>query len=546
MRRNHSTPSLLLALTLVLGAPTAEAQCPSGSGITGLRSFPLALDSRVIYVSSSSGNDANSGLSPQAPKKTLGAGYALLRNGFSDRLLLRSGDDFKTTPFLEWNISGRSPTEPTGISTYGGPVRARLSPPQNSGAITNFRTPIRNVFFENLHLEPRSYDPSQQWGGTGLTILNNAENVVLQNLRIVRFAGGLVVQGASTARARNILVQYNVVYDNHVTTPPPEAAAPTHSQGAYFSNIDDLVLKHNFFDENGHQLALPRTATIFNHNVYIQGDNRSVIAEGNVLARAAAHGMQLRPFGIAENNLFLENPIAMNVGSGQNDPVYARNAGSWVTRNVVIGSRDINGKTPRGFGFMFIGGGGHLIDNNIFAHRGDTGMDRAIQLGAYPGFEMGFAMVVDNKVYNWGRDLSLNFRAPLGGTLLLHGNKFHEVSTGAPVLHLENGTQPPVISGSNRMSCASMARGEQCVAGFGSTVTTPAQLFNSLGDTTSVQGTSLFADPGRTVARYYNERRGTTTGLAGFYAESREQGGANGWACELLAPQVNDWVRAGF
>src|SRR6185437_9877341 len=47
---------------------------------------------RVIYVSSSAGNDSNSGLSASSPVKTIEAGEALMRNGHGDELLLKSGD----------------------------------------------------------------------------------------------------------------------------------------------------------------------------------------------------------------------------------------------------------------------------------------------------------------------------------------------------------------------------------------------------------------------------------------------------------------------
>src|SRR6266478_3333053 len=43
-------------------------------------------DSRIIYVSSSTGNDANSGLSRFAPLKTIAKGESLLRDGMPDWL----------------------------------------------------------------------------------------------------------------------------------------------------------------------------------------------------------------------------------------------------------------------------------------------------------------------------------------------------------------------------------------------------------------------------------------------------------------------------
>ena len=65
-------------------------------------------NSRVIYVSSSTGSDSNTGLSPNSPLKTIAAGEALLRNGYPDQLLLKAGDTFVNQSFgyltPQWSI----------------------------------------------------------------------------------------------------------------------------------------------------------------------------------------------------------------------------------------------------------------------------------------------------------------------------------------------------------------------------------------------------------------------------------------------------------
>src|SRR5215213_7223328 len=48
-------------------------------------------DSRVIYVSNSKGNDANSGLTQSAPVKSLAKASSLLRNKTGDQMLLLRG-----------------------------------------------------------------------------------------------------------------------------------------------------------------------------------------------------------------------------------------------------------------------------------------------------------------------------------------------------------------------------------------------------------------------------------------------------------------------
>src|SRR4051812_3980961 len=68
-------------------------------------------DTRIIYVSSSQGNDANDGLSAATPVKTLVRGTAIMRTrtGFPDWLLLKRGDVFKEGIGLSnWKSAGRS------------------------------------------------------------------------------------------------------------------------------------------------------------------------------------------------------------------------------------------------------------------------------------------------------------------------------------------------------------------------------------------------------------------------------------------------------
>ena len=97
---------LWLCLLALLGglawtAPHAAAQTATDPrSIFDWPDAPSALDqytarpsptARIIYVSSSEGNDLNSGLSPSAPVRTLEAGYDLLRDGQPDWMLLKRG-----------------------------------------------------------------------------------------------------------------------------------------------------------------------------------------------------------------------------------------------------------------------------------------------------------------------------------------------------------------------------------------------------------------------------------------------------------------------
>lgn len=77
---------------------------------------------RYIYVSNA-GSDSNDGLSTGAPKATVAAGFALVRDGTSDQVLLRRGDSFTAT--ITINKSGRNAANPAVIGAYGTTSNAR-------------------------------------------------------------------------------------------------------------------------------------------------------------------------------------------------------------------------------------------------------------------------------------------------------------------------------------------------------------------------------------------------------------------------------------
>lgn len=126
-------------------------------------------DSRMVYSSSSAGNDANDGLSAATPKKTIAAAVALLREGFPDWLLLRRGD--------EWNeglgglvMGGRSEVEPVVVTGYGpGNIPPRLNPTDPDSAWPSGS----NVVVHGVTMPPRPSDglvmvPGGGWSGPTL------------------------------------------------------------------------------------------------------------------------------------------------------------------------------------------------------------------------------------------------------------------------------------------------------------------------------------------------------------------------------------------
>src|SRR5690606_38167079 len=105
------------------------------------------------------------------------------------------------------------------------------------------------------------------------------------------------------------------------------------------------------FDYNGWKEA-QFTQTIFNHNVYIHAECSNLVARGNIFSRSSSHGLQARPGGIVENNLFIRCPVACSYGYvlGGSDPTLG-GVGGRVDGNVFVEGNDIDDK-PRGIGLQ--------------------------------------------------------------------------------------------------------------------------------------------------------------------------------------------------
>jgi hypothetical protein len=177
-----------------------------------------------------------------------------------------------------------------------------------------------------------------------------------------------------------------------------------HSSGIYVTNVDDALFEENIYDHNGWQADLAGAeATIFNHNFYIQSDSRDVILRGNIIARGSSHGFQLRPHGLAEDNLLIANGIA---GFVAGDSPYDGMTQA-LRRNVAVhaGQHPLNcddcenNQQFRGWGFaMFdidadLASSAEAIDN-LAVHGGARAQD---------AFDLEDAVTSSgNIVYEWG------------------------------------------------------------------------------------------------------------------------------------------------
>ena len=365
-------------------------------------------DSRIVYVSNSTGNDGNDGLTPATAKATIPAGDALIRDGFPDHLLLKRGDTFAATSATilgRWK-NGRSANEPIVAASYGtsGPRPVVLLADKfidHNGQARNFQVIIGLDFYKSTS-DPNAPEFDGSDCSVGLRFIGGGADILVEDCRL-RFAS-IAVQSfpVGTNLYTNFRFRRNIVTDNWVNNSYNDGNARI--QGLFMSETVGYLIEENVFDHNGwSEVVAGAGANQFNHNVYVQYDNGGGgIMRGNIFARGSAHGLQARSGGVVERNLFVQNAVALNVG-GVKSPTQADVAtfANRASQNVVLEGRlmDSNGNNelPRtaavwGIWTAFIDD--VRVEDNIVANRIGNGSNRALNPQAS-------TTLVDNIVYEW-------------------------------------------------------------------------------------------------------------------------------------------------
>ena len=330
----------------------------------------------IIYVSSSTGNDNNDGLTPATAKATIAGGEALLRNGQPDELLLKAGDTFVNQSFGYLHVSGQSMTAPMVFGTYGSGPAPIVETPANEGiGIGNSGGGGGNfIVVEGINFYAYTRDPSNPaYAGPNTTESGAAffgtANVLLVGNKFSFFTDDIVFtpNGSVIDPSSSLTLYRNVITNSWSTT--------EHSQGLYAAGAGALDIEQNIFDHNGWNASIPGAeANIFNRNVYFSALDAPVTFIGNISANSSSEGAQFRSGGTITNNLFVADSLGFSIGSnpagsGEASPTITS---SVATGNVILNSNDIQsaqGSLLRssGIGVTNASGAGVQVTNNIIA-----------------------------------------------------------------------------------------------------------------------------------------------------------------------------------
>jgi hypothetical protein len=374
-----------------------------------------SVNSKIIYVSSSTGSDSNNGLSPATPIFSFKKAESLLVSGQPDEILLKAGDTFNDA-FLNWVYSGQDVQDPMLVSYYQPTVGQTLplplvdvgtnsagfgtpiNQPSNNAAV-NFVDIIGINFQANLH-NPNSanFNASSAGEGTGFYFYNPGGNILLEDDTFEYFRYNMDIEALEGGAINGITVRRCVDEYAYATN-------YGHSQGIYAYNVSNITIVQSVFDHDGWDFAVPTSEDLgFNHDMYIASTCSGVDIEQNVIAEAAFAGVMARAGGIIKNNLFIDDAIAVAYGQANGADSKVGGVTGVISGNVMDIDKTYDFGQAYGQGFdigniMPITGntGGVVVSNNIVT--GDVENAKpALQLDPATGTDNPTQAVGENNV----------------------------------------------------------------------------------------------------------------------------------------------------
>ncbi len=361
------------------------------------------------------------------------------------------------------------------IAYYGSGARPIV---RASGDGIRINNGVSNLKIIGLHLKGDGVG-----GGDGIPMIGKSRsNILIEDNYIEGFSKAI---GASpypegSIPVSNLRINRNVIVENDNGTRP---------QGIYTDKVNGLLIEENIFDSNGTRCKC--TASTFDHNLYLQQGNTNVAVKGNIIARASSYGLQMRSGGIAENNLFLENPTTLLIDQQGR-----------VANNVVLGTdyftRD--GTRVGGFGIEVnrVRGNNVTVENNIVAHK--------------------------------AAGMPANYAFSFGGIGNPCGN-----------LPLSQYCKPPQRSSLDNVVFRNNIAYNWAGTPFDNNPNKPAPGFVNSGNSWNGGNQS---SP-RNLRTYVSEKLGGNGGIDAFMNEAKKQSRSN-WRTQYTAAAVNDYIRQGY
>ena len=455
-----------------------------------------SVDTQIVYVSSSTGDDVNSGLSEELPKKTLSAAYAVLRDTMPDWVLLKRGDTWDGETFADqWEKSGRSADEPMLIGSYGSGARPLIKFEGHLFRNEKNGPDRSNVMWLDLDLWNANADPMSDdfdAAAQGYSCFRWREagaDMHIENCRIRGFGIAVEITNRDDTRSSNRwTIRRNQIYDNK-------------GQGCLMLGQTDMVIEGNFWDKNGWQISRNHEGRFAahqrSHGLYITDINMTnLTVKDNIITRSCSHGVHFRPGGLLEGNVLIYNPISLESGY-PNPPNSMPDGVDLVMRdNLVLHGTDISDKAIRGSGISLKNIRSALVENNLVLHvRSRFTNTYGFQIRGSAQNPSRNIVIRDNIFWNWDR----------GGPDLKGTDQYVTIESETGNYYYDHS---PIPAG------------------------------NFDAETTN------WVDPNRTIETYMKSLN-RKPDFEGFINETRKMSKAN-WKDEYTAQGIQSYFRAGF
>lgn len=410
-------PTLAVALAVTAGACVSPALAidrnPEGWSV-----LEPSVDTRIIFVSSSEGNDHNSGLTPSKSVRTLARAEELVRNGYPDWVLMKRGDTW-SEGFNGWALSGRGDNERILISAYGdGNERPRVVLRDESFLVGRMNEDVSHVAIVGVAIEG---DRAPGDSTIGIRWLAHGSNLLIEDCLVSGFKDNIVIQAVGGVY-HNFELRRNVIVDSW--------SDQGHSQGIFVKNSNGVLLEENLFDHNGWNESISGAEpTTFNQNVYLQTDTFGVVFKGNLTSRAAAAGVQMRTGGHAINNLMYSNGSGLRFGyTALEWP--AQSAQGSIIGNVVLGGQLANSTGDgAGMGIWVERADNTLVKQNVVADFETGGVPTAYSLNGFAGEVVYEQNIAHNYVDAENRGHAIKSSAEVQGNVKFINNQWHMPGT---------------------------------------------------------------------------------------------------------------------
>ncbi|MEL6957329.1 MAG: hypothetical protein AAGL89_00090 [Pseudomonadota bacterium] len=346
---------------------------------------PDDIDAAWLMANDEYGSSPDTALAPSAGMELWYGLTSFEEEPGSHWLLLESGHVYSDLgKVVGRGAEGESQLNPLHITSYGEGAK-----PVITGGISISQMASENIVVSNVHV-------------TGGIQVKDGTNVLVTDTDVTEKL--INIRGSEDFTLHDSTISYTTVasLDGSGVT-----------QGFLGVDTSGILLTGNVFHHNGWEDGYnPTDGTdgapdMFSHNVYLQWNTTDVTYTDNISSQSSSVGAQLRGGAYAEDNLFLDNNVAVNFLGGNYKNFGNVGNFTYFGDNVITSGsyKDAAGIGGKGWGTTN-GGAETTMHDNIITHLADPDdpsdlEDKVITRHATSDKEGGSTFYDDTIVLNW-------------------------------------------------------------------------------------------------------------------------------------------------